>query len=514
MKILLINPGHDGSHELYKHDCSIRSTHRDPPPIGILYVGTYLHENGYDIDILDTHIHDNYRELILDKIQNNDYLFCGISVIIGKFQKNAEEITRLIKSVKSDLPVVWGGIMASIRSESMLREYSPDYIVRYDGEDTTLELAKALETQSDVSKIDGLAYRDQDEIRVTPPRMPKVDLDYYPVPKWELFGEHFNREQVPYYFSIMSSRGCPFNCSFCYKHSIDQRLCGRIPPWRFRSADHIIKEVSYINSKTKTTVFTFGDDNFIVDKKRALDVLRFFKEQNFYIEECIGHLNCLDVELMEAMAGIVQTFIFSIETASPRLQKILNKKISLSSIPGKMSELLRLGIAPSTNFIIGLPSEDMSDLRANIELMMKLKSIHPYIRGNIYLYLPLPDTKLFDATEELCGVKLRNDLLFYENANMYVKSTFDPYGNAFRPWLSSDKFNMLVQYASIFNDLFQTFNMEPSPQSMELLSGNKDLIALFAGFEDINCPKNRSHLYVLDKVLEGTPIDLLHSFEQ
>jgi hypothetical protein len=56
--------------------------------------------------------------------------------------------------------------------------------------------------------------------------------------------------------------------------------------------------------------------------------------------------------------------------------------------------------------------------------------------------------------------------------------------------------------------------MEPSPQSMELLSGNKDLIALFAGFEDINCPKNRSHLYVLDKVLEGTPIDLLHSFEQ
>ena len=87
LKILLINPGHDGSHELYKHDCSIRSTHRDPPPIGILYVGTYLHENGYDIDILDTHIHDNYRELILDKIQNNDYLFCGISVIIGKFQK-------------------------------------------------------------------------------------------------------------------------------------------------------------------------------------------------------------------------------------------------------------------------------------------------------------------------------------------------------------------------------------------------------------------------------------------
>ncbi|KPA15528.1 Cobalamin (vitamin B12)-binding domain protein, partial [Candidatus Magnetomorum sp. HK-1] len=78
-KILLINPGHDNSHEKNKHT-SYRKIHRDPPPIGILYVGTYLKKNNFDVTIIDTHIEDNYKELIESLIHQNNYLFVGLSV--------------------------------------------------------------------------------------------------------------------------------------------------------------------------------------------------------------------------------------------------------------------------------------------------------------------------------------------------------------------------------------------------------------------------------------------------
>jgi len=510
-KILLINPGHDKEHFKYKKK-TFRLVHRDPPPVGILYVGTYLSEHGFEIDKNKKKIEGDYVELITKKIKENDYVFVGISVIIGKILKNAKEITDLIRQIDSTLPIVWGGKMASISPDECLKQYKPDYIVCFEGEETSLGLANALKNKSSVENIQGISYLKNGKVVKNPPRIPKKNLDDYPIPKWELFGNYFNKKQVPYYFLLMSSKGCPFNCSFCYKHSIDEKVRKKLPPWRARSAQHLIKEIEHIHEKTGSRVFTFGDDNFLVNKKRAIEIFSYLRKKEFYIEECIGHLNCVDDEIIEMMGGIVQTFIFSIETASPGLQKYINKEIDLKSIPGKVEKLYEKGIACTTSFIVGLPTETKKDLRKNVEMMLKLKQTNPFMRGNIYLYFPLPKTKLFDSVEKIYNVKIPTEISELEDANFWVKDTKDPIGKKFRPWIDNERFEFLVKYGIVFNDIFKVNNLKIANEVKELLKEG-EIKEMFEGVENVNHPKTDYKPYVLDKVLNGEKIELINGLK-
>lgn len=513
-KILLINPGHydPGVHETYKKK-AYRQIHRDPPPISLLYVASHLQKNGFEVEIFDTHIEENYRELIAEKIKINDYLCVGLTIIIGRFLKNAREITELIRSIEPGLPVVWGGVMASIMPEECLKEYKPDYIVRYEGEQTFLELARALEKKIDVGAINGLSYIRRSEVVNNPPRMPKLVLDDYLIPDWELFGNNFNKEQVPYYFLIMSSRGCVFNCKFCFKHSMDECLRASVPPWRYRSAEHVIAEIEYIHKKTGATVFSFGDDNFLINKARVLRILDFFKKNNFYIEQCLGHLNCLDDELIDAMAGIVQTFVFNVETASLRLQKFIDKRIALESVPVKVQKLYNKGIAISTAFIIGLPTETDEDLRNNVEMMLRMKEINPFSRGDAYLFLPLPKTQLAADVEKLYNIKLPVAISEWEDANLWVKGVDDDMGKKFRPWISNERFKFLVNYGTVFNEIFKTNNIEADQNILRILDDSPVLKEIFRGAKSVNHPKTNYRPYVLNRVLDGEKIDLINDLK-
>jgi len=513
-KVLLINPGHENEDDIDKHT-SHRAIHRDPPPVGILYIGTYLSNQGYHVDIIDTHIEDNYIDVIKEHIRHNNYIFIGFTVLIGKFLRNARELTEMIRSESPELKIVWGGIMASIMPEAILKEYSPDFIVRYEGEETAFELAEALYYNNNFNNINGLSYiNEEGSVIHNPARMPKKNLDDYPIPQWQIFGDKFNIKQIPYYYLIMSSRGCPYNCSFCYKHSIDKSVRKSIPPWRYRSSKHIIEEIDYIHNHTGTKVFTFGDDNFFVKKDRVLEVLSYFHDKNYYIEECIGHLNCLDDDIINAMGGIVQTFIFSVESASPRLQKMINKNLSLKDVPVKVEKLYNKGIVSPISFIIGLPSEEMSDLKKNIELMKQLKQINPFVRGNVYLYFPLPKTKLSDQIEKDYKITLHPDIKSYELANFWVREDKDPVGKRFRPWLSDKQFERLVHYGIVFNDLFKTCNLEIEEQTKRILAEHDDIKELFGDVESVNRPKRSYRPYILDKLLNGSPIDLLNDLNK
>jgi anaerobic magnesium-protoporphyrin IX monomethyl ester cyclase len=508
-KILLINPGHEAKADFNRHT-SYREVHRDVPPLAVLYLASYLIEHNYDVHIIDTHIEDDYLGSIKEHLDHNDYLYIGISVIIGKFLKNANELTQFIKSLKPNLPIVWGGIMASNSPEEILTEYGTDYVARFDGEEIVLGLAKVLEKKKQIGSVNGLSYVKDGKIVHNKPNIPYQDLDKYPIAKWDILGKHFNKRQIPYYYSIMTSRGCIYNCSFCYKHSVDADIREEMPVWRFRSAEHIIKELSYIHKKTGTTVFTFGDDNFFVNKKRVIEVLEYCKKLGFYIEECIGHINNLDDNLIDAMGGVVQTFMFSVESASPRLQKFINKKVAVDKVAGKVEKLHKNGIVVKINFIVGLPTEKRQDLRTTAEFMMNIKSVSPFAKGIAYLYFPLPKTNLYREVEKIYSIKLPSRIRDYEDANFWVRSAEDFNSKKFRPWISDEDFSLLVLYAMVFNDVFDMCNLELKKETKKILENNSDIRELFKGIEHINHPKELYQPYVLDKVLKGEKIDLLN----
>jgi len=199
------------------------------------------------------------------------------------------------------------------------------------------------------------------------------------------------------------------------------------------------------------------------------------RKNAWYAEEVIGHFNGLDNELIAAMGGVVQTFIGSVETASPRLQRLLNKHLDIESVPEKLALLNGQGIAANTPYIIGLPTETDEDLALNWEFMERVKKIAPWVRAQVYLWMPLPKTLLTTFAEQEYGVDLRFSLDDYEHANFWVDEKLD--GREFRPWISQERYELLYKWGTAFKDVFH--------------------------YPDKRGP------YVLDRVLSGETINLV-----
>lgn len=495
-RVLFINPAYK-----YEIPQSVKLRLRYTPPLASLYLASFLIERGYESDIVSTDV----DEIDWEKIRVGNYCLVSFTVFIGDFLKNAGQISSKIKKIRPDLPIVYGGIMASIFPEEMLKKYDIDFVIRYEGEYTFYELVEYLNGQRKLETINGLSYKKSNNIIHNSPRYLEKNLDVFPVPRWDLLGDYYNVEQSPFYYRIMTSKGCPFKCSFCYNRQVEESISKDSPVWRYRSFNHVIAEVEKIHRETGTTVFTIGDDNFLVNKARALSILNHFKKRGFYIEQCIGHMNNFaDDHIIESMGGVVQKACYSIESASPKLLKLLNKNLSPEKIPKINQKLYEKGITTDHNFIIGLPTETNEDLKKNVDLMLSLKKINPYVRALTFLYYPLPFTPLESYIIKDLGYTLPRDMEDYEN------SGFDfNLGKKFRPWLDDNRMNFLNMYCEVFTDAFQALNLTLSDRSKQILSNNPELEELFGEIEMVNRPKTNYLPYVLDRVLKNEKIDLL-----
>lgn len=395
--IVLINPGHDGSHSHKSH----RSIHRDPPPMSCLYAGTHYARQGHQVQIIDTHVSTAWKGMLRVAM---DIEWIGISVIIGQNLANAREITEWIRKYKPGVKVVWGGVFCSVFPDEVKAEYGPDEV---------------------------FAGRMDENI----------------IPDYSLLGDAFNKQQIPYYHMVMTSSGCPFSCSFCYNQALEDGSKYRLKP-----SAMVIDELLVMWQTTNTKVFTFGDDNFLTNKKRAIEILDYMRASGWYAEELIGHFNNLDDDIIKAMSGVVGTFIGSVETASPKLQGLLNKSIDLDSVPSKLEKLNNAGIAANVSFMIGLPGEDGNDLEENWFMMEAVKDRAPWTRGQCYLWYPLPKTRLTSLAEEMYNVNLSLPVAEYEKANFWVDDVAD--GLAHRPYMNGERYNQLVKWGTAFKEEF------------------------------------------------------------
>ncbi len=495
MKVLLVNPS--SPRNVPK---STRAELRYDPPLAALYLSSFLKMKGIASDIVDTALDD----VDYDRVRRGEYGLVSFTVFIGEFQKKAREIALKIREANPDVPIVYGGVMVSIFPEEFLRTYPVDYIVRYEGENTLYELVLALDGKMKIDHVRGLSHKSHSAVVHNPPRHLQDDLDAFPAPMWDLLGKYSNIRQLPYYFSIMTSKGCPFKCTFCYNRQVEDTILADSPVWRYRSAEHVIHEINAIHNLTGTRVFTFGDDNFLVNRERAIRILEYFRHNNLYIEQCIGHMNNFNSpELIGAMSGVVQTGIYALESASPRLLSLLKKSLKVENVPDINRRLFEHGITTIHNFIVGLPTETEEELAMNIALMRRLKEINPFVRGNPYLYMPLPDTPLESYIRDTMGFAMPHDLLHYENARFDFEG-----GQKYRPWIDEERYYLLKDYCDIFRDVFQINNLEVSDDTLKKLDANPKLKRMFGDVTTISRPPQKYIPYVLDRVLRGEKIDL------
>lgn len=490
--ILLINPGYE--EEEKKVHTSKHKIHRDIPPISLLYIGGYLHSYGYEVHIVDTHIDLKYKEHIKQIISNKDILFVGITVLIGDYLKNAIEISKLIKELDSSIPIVWGGAFPSVFPSLVLKEPFVDIVVRYEGEETTVELCKVLEKALPLDRISGIVFKKNGDIISNPLRQPEKDINKYPIPGWYLIGDKLNKKQIPYLAYLFTSRGCIYNCTFCYHQS---RFLPKELKWRGRSAEHVLNEVDYLLKNYGINVFTIGDDNFLVDKERAKKILKGFSDRGIFIEQCVVSFFDLDKEIIDCFSKVCQTLIYSIESTVPQIQKLFGKQINLDRVLHLDYLIAQKGMNSVHNFIVCIPEESDDNLKSNVQFMKKLKEINPYVRGGSYIFLPLPGSPLFNFTSHKYNIKNS------ENIYEFVDMDFD--GNYInfkaRPWLKSkEDYQFYIDFRFIFNEVFKSNNSEIDKRAFELLDSSNRLKYIFEDIQNINHPLTSEELYILDKL--------------
>lgn len=387
MRILLIQP----------NTSTLRGT--TCPPLGLMFVAAVVRQAGHEVKIIDRNI--DYFPLYKTKRFKPDLV--GISSFTGPMILDAIRVSKRIKEIFGDeFPVVWGGIHPSLLPEQTLENPYIDFIVRGEGEHTFLELVEAIEQGKELEGIKGIGYKKNGRIILNEERPFIENLDELPLLPWDIVRaeKYFAIEVV-----IVTSRGCPHNCAFCYNQKFNKRR------WRAWSAERTLTEIAKIEEITSNRRLKFHDDNFTVNKKRFYKIMEgLSSEYTLYLEARAEHI---DEEFLSRLDKFRRVWLFiGVESGSKRLLEKMNKGTTHDHIRNAY-RLCRAkkNIFTTTSVILGLPTETPKELQMTLELVEELCSDW----ATYCLYTPYPGNRFYE--EIIAGGAFRPPESLMEWAN-------------------------------------------------------------------------------------------------
>lgn len=385
-------------------------------PLGLAYISACLKKAGYGVDVLNiNHYADSQIDLISRKFSANKYRYVLTSGLSAHY-KQIKGIVDDVRRVASDAVMIVGGGVVTAMPEVMYDYIRPDYMVLGEGELTIVELINALNTNKmNLSEINGIGHCDAaGKLIITSRREPIMDLDSIPWP--DLDGFEFETylemqrpndslylyiDDKPRFYPIISSRGCPYNCTFCY-HPLGQK-------YRSRSVDDFIAEVTYVTEKYNVNNLAIFDELISADPKRLFEICDRIKKLPRKINwMCQLRVDKVDDEMLRVMKD-AGCFIISygFESASNSVLKSMKKFITAEQIEKAMQLTRKAGIGVQAYFIFGDPAETKKSSHETLRFWKDHSDYHitmGYIR-------PYPGSELWkqemdkgnikDATEQL-----------------------------------------------------------------------------------------------------------------
>lgn len=342
------------------------------PPIGLMYIASAIRKAFPDkeIRLLDVGNDDLSLEDIRHEIEKWRPHMLGLSTMSCE-EGLMRAIAREAKEVLPATQVIVGGPHTNTARERILDCPDIDIAVIQEGEETIVELLSALEESRNFSAVQGLAYRDHDGRPVpTKTRRPIQDLDALPYPAWDLidipsYSRHQNWNGTlkhPFYAPICTSRGCPYECTFC--HNIFGRNV------RKRSPESIVSEIRALHERFGCREFHIVDDIFNVDVARAEATCQMIVDSGLNI--ALSFPNGLRADLITdnllkllRQAGTYK-INYGFETATPRLQKVIKKYVDISKAADVFQKTSDIGIIAGAYFMLGIPTETREEMLTTI----------------------------------------------------------------------------------------------------------------------------------------------------
>ena len=394
-KIALVNPGPG---EILSKGRIIANADHIYPPLGICYLSAVLKKENYQVDIIDQAARGFNLQQIVRWIKKQDPDILGFSTLTASGSGISAALTSIeVKKWNPNIKIVFGNRHANHNDYRILNKYSQvDICVRDEGEYTFLELVKALERNQPLKDIKGLTYRENGKFKRNEQRPLIKDLDSIPLPdrkalKMEYKGSFGGLEFAPKGFtSMVSSRGCPYHCTFCY----GKRTVG----FRTRSVENIMEEILYLDSEGYKYL-NFVDDNFTVSKKRVIRLCRLMQKHKVDLDWiCEGRVNQVSDEMLREMKRAnCRIIFFGVESANQRILDYYKKGITPAQSIAAVKKTRKAKIPFILgSFIVGAPSETFKEIYSTLKFAQKIDIDFP-----VYNLLgTMPGTDIWDEMVE------------------------------------------------------------------------------------------------------------------
>jgi len=351
------------------------------PPMGILYVATYLKNAGVEVSLLDATAKRLSIKETANWIKKEDPDLLGFSTLTCT-SRTAPQIAREAKKENPNLTVVFGGLHATYNPTRILKKYPwIDVVVRGEGEQTALELVETLEKEKSLKNVLGITFRNDGEIISTPDRPLIKDVDTIPFPDRTLLDTEYHalaagiNAAPKKYTSFVTSRGCVYNCRFCGIRALAHNI------WRPRTVQNALEELLLLESQGYTQ-FHFVDDNFMLNQKRAIELCREIRREKMDIDWiCLGRVdNCSYPMLKELVRAGCKIIHFGIESANQRILDYYNKRITPQQSRTAIKAARKAGVDVIIgSLIVGAPDETPQEIQNTLQFAKQLKLDIPEI---------------------------------------------------------------------------------------------------------------------------------------
>lgn len=373
------------------------------PNLGLGIIASVVENLGYNVKILDCFGLELSKEEIVEELKNHNPRFILIGAVTANFPITMEVLEES-KKINPNVINILGGPHVTVNPESAFTEENVvDFVVINEAEETIVELLDHLDYIEDIDDIDkkdkmnlhdikGIMYLDHNNQLVkTKERDVVMNLDKLPMPAYHLFPmdkyHSYGWLNLGRKFTTMiTSRGCPFKCTFC-QSSMQAKF------WRQRSAKKVFEEIKLLYDKYQIRHLYFQDDDFCVNHKRIIELSDMIKESGMdLVWECLTRVNHMDEELISAMSsGGCKSILFGVETGYEEGFKKINKPITCDMVINAVKLAQKYGIMVKTTFILGFPWEGEEEIRATIQFAKKVNAdlaffniLNPYPGTPVY----------------------------------------------------------------------------------------------------------------------------------
>lgn len=361
------------------------------PPLGLAYLAAYLEQNGTDCRILDANLEGWGTEEVVRRIGAAPAAWVGITTNIVT-ARAAVELSRGIKARWPERKVILGGPYATALPEKALRDSGADVVVIGEGEET---LGDLLRRTDDPRTVRGICLPDPagGPVFRTPPRDPIRDLESLPFPAYHLLPDlrrYRARTRARPFALLITSRGCPFGCSYCNKN-----IFGSV--FRKRSAANIVAEVEWLTRRYHVRQIDIVDDVFNLDIARAEEFFDLIIAKGIRVWFSFANglrADRLTPGLVRKMkrAGVFKVSI-GVESGSPLILKQIHKALDLDKAVEAIRLFRREGIVVSGFFMIGLPHDTPQTMQQTIDFA---RAANPHF-AHYALTTPMPGTALYET---------------------------------------------------------------------------------------------------------------------